>query len=299
MRRRAAFSLLELLVVIGVIGILMGLLLPAVQQVRASAARAACLNNLRQIGLALHNFHDAHDRFPPAPARPAARNDPQAILGWMALALPQMGEEPLYRASAEACRLDRDPLHNPPHRALAAVVRSYVCPADGRLLSPLTDRLGTTAAFGSYVGVASVLPPGAARGLLGVLGNSPGLRLHAITDGLSQTLLVGERPPPDSLQAGWWYAQRLGEFQGFRGPNNALLLGGGTLYLEDPCGSVKVLFGPGRTDNPCDRYHLWSLHQGGANFLFADGSARFLPYAAAPLIPAVVSINGGEMIDLP
>jgi prepilin-type processing-associated H-X9-DG protein/prepilin-type N-terminal cleavage/methylation domain-containing protein len=299
MRSRAAFSLVELLVVIGVIGVLIGLVLPAVQQVRASAARAACLNNLRQLGLALHQFHDAHGQLPPAPARPPSRGDPHAILGWMALILPQVEKEALYRTCAEACRVDRNPLHNPPHHGLTAIVRPYVCPADSRLLTPLTDRFGVTAAFASYVGVAGILPPGATRGLIGALGDSPGIPLLAITDGTSQTVLVGERPPPDSLQAGWWYSRVFGDHQGFRGPNNTLLLGSGTIYLEDPCSGVKVLFGPGRSGNPCDRYHLWSLHPGGANFLFADASARFLTYSAEPLIPALVSINGGEVISLP
>lgn len=295
--RRVGFSLVELLVVIGVIGVLIGLLLPAVQSVRATATRTGCLNNLRQIGLALHHYHDANGRLPPLPPRADDPGDPNGLLSWMALILPQMGEEALYRASVAACMADRNPLHNPPHIGFGTVMRSYVCPQDSRLLSPLTDPYGVQAGFASYVGIAETLPPGAPRGLAGALGALRSIRLADITDGASQTLFAGERPPPDSLQAGWWYSGRWGQqIGGFRGPNGFLVLGAGTIYLHDPCTGVKSIFGPGRTSNPCDRFHLWSLHKGGANFLFADASARFLPYSAEPLLLTLGSIQGGEVV---
>jgi prepilin-type processing-associated H-X9-DG protein len=113
--------------------------------------------------------------------------------------------------------------------------------------------------------------------------------------------MVGERPPPDSLQAGWWYPEYWRYPEGLRGPNNTLIFGTVHLYPDDPteCVAGKRTFGPGRSDNPCDRYHLWSFHPGGANFLFADASARFLPYAAEPLMMALGSRNGGEVVELP
>jgi len=132
-----------------------------------------------------------------------------------------------------------------------------------------------------------------------VLGLFPGIRLSDITEGTSQTLMIGERPPPDSLQAGWWYPGLDAYQQGFRGPNNAIILGSGVFYANDPRLIRSGTFGPGRTDNPCDRYHLWSLHPGGANFLFADGSGRYLPYSAEPLIMALASRSGGEIVELP
>jgi prepilin-type N-terminal cleavage/methylation domain-containing protein/prepilin-type processing-associated H-X9-DG protein len=301
-RDRRGFSLVELLVVIGLLGVLVGLVLPAVQQARASAARVGCLNRLRQVGLALHHFHDAHGRFPPLPVGPKAARDPNALLSWMALLLPQLEQEALYRASAEACRIDAEPLHDPPHVGLAAVVAAYVCPSDGRLLTPHTDRFGVRAAFTSYIGIAGTLPPGARTGLDGVLGGSPGRRLSDVTDGTSQTLMVGERPPPDSLQAGWWYSGIWFYGEGYRGPNNAFFIGNTAKALggaDDGCIIVRATLGPGRTDNPCDRYHLWSLHPGGANFLFADASARFLSYSAEPLMLALGSRSGGEVVELP
>jgi prepilin-type N-terminal cleavage/methylation domain-containing protein/prepilin-type processing-associated H-X9-DG protein len=296
---RAGVTLIEVLVVLGIIGILVGLLLPAINQARASASRLSCQNNLKQLGVALQHYHDLHGRLPPAPPKNPQSPDPSNFLGWMALILPQMDQEPLYQASVEACRADPDLTNNPPHVGFATVVRSYVCPADGRLLSPLTDTYGVTASYTSYIGIDGMLPPGAQRGFPGVLGGKPGIRLGEITDGLSQTLMVGERPPPDSLQAGWWYPGWYGEGIGFRGPNNAIILGGGLLFAGDPCTIIKGTFGPGRTDNPCDRFHLWSLHSSGANFLLADGSVHFYPYTAEPTVVAMGSRNGGEIIDPP
>jgi prepilin-type N-terminal cleavage/methylation domain-containing protein/prepilin-type processing-associated H-X9-DG protein len=296
---RGGFSLVELLVVIGVIGILIGLILPAVQQARESAARARCLNNLKQIGLALHNFHDSHGQFPPLPTRSPPGSDPNAYLGWMALILPEMDQRDLYRVSVQACQLETDTLHDPPHIGLATVVRSYVCPSDWRLWTPLTDEFHVRAAFTSYIGIASLLPPGAKVGLLGILGGSPGCRITDITDGTSLTILVGERPPPDSLQAGWWYPDFNWYCATLRGPNNGMSLGDGRACIESDGCSVKVAAGPGRTDNRCDRLHFWSLHPGGANFLFADGAIHFPSYSGEPLIMALGSRDGGEVVDLP
>lgn len=293
---RPAFSLVELLVVIGLVGTLVGLLLPAVQQARGAAARVSCQNNLKQIGLALHGFHGTHGRFPPAPVAGPSATDPNAHLGWMALILPTMNEGPLYQVSAEACRRAPDPLRDPPHVGLATVVKSYVCPADGRLLAPLTDRSQVRAAFTSYVGNGGGIAPGASRGFSGVLGEVPGIRLAQITDGASQTIMVGERPPPGSLQAGWWYPRLW--LQGDLGPNNFIAFGARSNLPNDGC-VVPKAFGPGRTDNPCDRHHLWSLHAGGANFLFADGSARFLPYTSEPVVYAMLSRNSRDVAGWP
>ena len=299
-QKRTAFSLVELLVVIGIIGILVGLILPAVQQARGAADRVSCLNNLKQIGLALHDFHDTYGQLPPRRVFPGQRTDPNLFLGWMALILPQMEQAALYQVSEQACQLDPDPLHNPPHEGVSD--RPTILPVSRRWTfhdAGVTDRFGVMAAFTDYIGIAGTLPPGAAIGQDGTLGGDRGKRLAEITDGMSQTLMVGERPPPDSLQAGWWYPRFQSYGEGFRGPNNGLIFGGGKVRPNDPCIVQKGTFGPGRTDNPCDRYHLWSLHTGGANFLFVDASARFLPYSAEPLMMALGSRSGSEVVDLP
>jgi prepilin-type processing-associated H-X9-DG protein len=297
---RPAFSLVEFVIVIGLIGLIVGLLLPAVQMVRESAARTGCLNNLRQIGLAVHGYHDLHEHFPRVELSMPPRTDksPTAVLSWMVLILPQMGDEASYEAGEAACRLDLDPLHNPPHTGLATVVRAYVCPDDSRLLAPLTDRDGVEAAFTSYIAIGG----GAALGQPfqpGVFEDDQGIRLTFVTDGTSNTIMVGERPPPASLQAGWWYPSYHAWTPGNHGPNTVLYFGGGKLFPHDGCVNGKNTFGPGRVDNPCDRFHLWSLHPAGANFLFADASARFLGYSAEPLMVPLASRSGGEDVVFP
>src|SRR5947209_3076641 len=127
-RKRAAIAMIELLVVLAIIGILLGILLPAVQAVRSASARTGCANTLKQVGVALHSFHDAHGRLPRLPKR--ARDDPNRRLGWMALILPHMGENGLYQVSLRACQADLNPLHNPPHSGLSTVVPGYVCNAE-------------------------------------------------------------------------------------------------------------------------------------------------------------------------
>lgn len=296
---RAGSSLIELLVVIGIIGILVGIILPAVQQMRGAAVRMSCANNLRQIGLALQNYHSSYSRLPPARSDPLTGRDPNALLGWMALILPQMEEESLYSLCQQACQMDPNPMHNPPHVGFGSVVKPYVCPSDGRLLVPLTDRFSLTATYTSYIGFGGALPQNSDRILPGVFSRAPGIRLTDILDGTSNTVMVGERPPPETLDAGWWYPVFVADGNGLRGPNNFLLVGGIKYFSQDPCVGGRGTFGPGRLENPCDRFHVWSQHTGGANFLFADGSTRYLSYSAEPLLVALVSIAGREPVEVP
>src|SRR5262245_64008042 len=112
--RRGA-TLLELLVVVSILGLLMSLLLPAVQNVRQTAARTKCANNLREIGLALHHAHSRHGRLPPfGPFRPLI-NDSNSVLTWQALILPEMGHDPLWKISEAAVRVQWISHKNPPH----------------------------------------------------------------------------------------------------------------------------------------------------------------------------------------
>jgi prepilin-type processing-associated H-X9-DG protein len=297
--RRNAVTLVEVLVVIGVIGVLLGLLLPAVQQVRSAAARATCQDRLKQLGTALHQFHAAHGQFPPMPTpKPFRSPDPNALLSWMALVLPELEQANLYSVSDRACRLDQNPLNNPPHVGFATAVAVFVCPSDGRY-SPQTDQFGRTAGYTSYVGVLGGFDSTRHRMGSGVLAG-PVSRLTDVSDGTSQTVMVGERPPPDTLQAGWWYPALVGALKGHQGPNNLLGVGDYHSQAEDrECSRVNHRYGPGMPNNPCDRYHFWSLHSGGANWLFTDGSVRFLTYSAAAILPALATRAGGEVVVVP
>jgi prepilin-type processing-associated H-X9-DG protein len=120
--------------------------------------------------------------------------------------------------------------------------------------------------------------------------------MSQITDGSSQTLMVGERPPSAHLDSGWWYASHWSAYaHDFILPVEMLMESNECV----PWQHGRFVFGPGRVDNQCDMYHFWSLHGGGANFAFADGSVRFINYSAAPLMPALASRDGGEAMSLP
>jgi prepilin-type N-terminal cleavage/methylation domain-containing protein len=290
-RPRGAFSLVELLVVIGVLGLLASLLVPAVQRVRAAAARVACANNLRQIGLACQHYVEVEGTLPAAYVNDR-RTGRFALLNWPVLLLPYIEQEPLWRQTLEAYRADWYPYHNPPHVGLATVIRLYACPADGRLTAPITDDQGNTAAYGSYLGVA-----GGTRAD-GAMRRQRGVRLAEITDGTSQTLLVGERPPRGRLRLGSWYTS-------VAAVDSSAVWREALPYMHvfeaGDIGSClgPFQFGPGRLENQCDYYHFWSLHHGGANFLVADGSVHFLSYAAAPLMIPLATRAGGEAVTVP
>ncbi|VTS07618.1 DUF1559 domain-containing protein [Tuwongella immobilis] len=295
--QRLGFTLIELLVVLGLIGLLVGLALPAIQKVRASADRLSCQNHLKQIGLALHHYHSRYAVLPPRIHSKTLENDPNRVLGWMALILPDMDEGAAWSTAEAACRITKDPLVSPPHTVMHHVVKSYVCPSDARLLRPYTDAWNHTATFVSYVGVDGVVLEGKHTGLPGVLGFESGVTFASITDGLAQTLLVVERPPPASLVAGWWYPSYMGDAFGASGPNNAITFGIEADHPNEPCDGLGRVFGPGRLDNPCDRFHTWSLHPGGANFLFCDGSVRYLTYQADRMVRFAGTRAGGEAVQ--
>jgi prepilin-type processing-associated H-X9-DG protein len=151
---------------------------------------------------------------------------------------------------------------------------------------------------GSFVGSAVIIEDGGntVRAAAGVFGAAPGNRLTDITDGTSQTLMVAERPPPNTFSAGFWYGRHNDEVNS--GPDEMMRYGQ-PWPMSDGCRSAGYHFGPGRVDNPCDRNHFWSLHRGGANFLFADGSVHFMGYSADSVMPALSTRAGGEVSEIP
>jgi prepilin-type N-terminal cleavage/methylation domain-containing protein/prepilin-type processing-associated H-X9-DG protein len=290
---RRGFTLLELLVVIAIIGVLIGLLVPAVQRVREAAARADCGNRLRQIGLALHGYHDANRALPPA-VRGQSADFP--FLSWHARILPFVEQGALWQQTREAFAQQPDFSIVPPHVGLGTPLPVYSCPTNP-LTSAFIQPENVTVAFTTYLAVAGTNQSAHD----GVLYFDSNVRLGEIRDGTSNTLMVGERLPNAELRFGWWYA---GVGQNLNGSADMLL---GVLESRDPAcfrtptcqTSHPYPFGPGSVKNPCDIFHFWSLHTGGANFLFADGSVHFLSYSAAPLMPALATRAGGEVVSVP
>jgi prepilin-type processing-associated H-X9-DG protein len=296
MTRQRGATLTDTLVVVGIVASLLALALPAIQRVRGAADRTACQSQLRQVGQALHLFHGDHGRFGLSGSLlPGSRF---RNLSWLATLLPYVDEKALFLQAEQAAQHAsnvQDLLNFP---TMQAVVRLYVCPTDSRLRSAQTDAWGTTAALISYLGSSG----GMTSDLRGYRGAVPGVKLEEILDGASTTIAVGERPPPDSWQAGWWYPNIHMHHVGNRGPHIIMVVGVTGAIVGSGASDCRATFratGPGRTSNPCDRFHFWSLHGGGSNFLFVDGSVRFLAYSADPILPALISINGGENVTLP
>jgi prepilin-type N-terminal cleavage/methylation domain-containing protein/prepilin-type processing-associated H-X9-DG protein len=289
--RRFAFSLIEVLVVVALIAVLIGLVLPAVQKVRAAASRIQCANNLKQIGLALHQYHETHAVFPPGVAskRPG---EPFPRMTWLTRLLPNLDMERLWRATTAAYDYLPFPFQNPPHLGLGLPVPVFGCPADPRVRQPQSTHRNRVAALTSYIGVLGT----AYDQPDGVLFVDSRARFTDIADGMSQTLMAGERPPSADCWFGWWYA---GFGQAGTGSGD-MLLGvrerniGGPYVANCPRGPYR--FVPGNINEQCDLFHFWSPHSGGANFLFADASDHFLHYSSDPIMPALATRAGAEAV---
>jgi prepilin-type N-terminal cleavage/methylation domain-containing protein/prepilin-type processing-associated H-X9-DG protein len=292
--REAAFTLIELLVVIAIIGVLIGLTLSAVQAARQAALRTQCTSNLRQIGLGLHGYHDGQGSLPPGCSfRDGA--DPNPHMSWLTRLLPQIEQDALWRQALIA--FEEEPFFEKgPHLpVLGTVIAVYSCPADTRTLQswPIRGLAGEMRiAFTAYVGNG-----GTDRTHMdGLFFLDSRIRLTDIKDGTSNTLAVGERPPSGDHRLGWWYA---GWGQAKDG-SAEMLLGTREVNVSRPgCPPGPYGFAPGRVPEICDAFHFWSLHSGGANFLFADGSVHFLAYSADPRMPALGTRSGGEAVELP
>lgn len=264
---RTAFTLVELLVVIAIIGLLIGLLLPAVQKVRESAARTQCQNNLKQIGLACHNYHDAFKSLPPGYLASGVSGTSPGW-GWGAFLLPYIEQNGLHSTFDFT-----QPVENYP--GIQVTLKMYVCPSDQYPSGPFvvsgTSALAGPSSYAACVGgdESDVM---AATGL-GVFYRNSKVRLAEIRDGTSNTLMIGERA--------WGNAN--GIWAG--AINNGLLVRG--IYNPNPPGGAASLPAPtlvlahahlnnarNHPDGGLDDFS--SNHPSGSNFVYADGSVHYI-----------------------
>ncbi len=281
--RRVGFTLIELLVVIAIIAILVALLLPAVQQAREAARRSSCKNNLKQIGLALHNYHDTHNVFPPGwlqPHNPDIDGEFGERWGFSVFLLPTLEQSALYDALRVSAPAEPIPLANDPRLASAPSV--FLCPSDpgGDRNESYPDQQGNFYPKSNYPGVhgrgeeVSI----AISGGNGLFGKASRIRMADITDGTSQTFAVGER---DARSRGQGAFGELGDpFRHAAVWVRAMPRPGSitptTQHGRSTTGICTDLPGSTRVLNGSSSRAFGSAHQGGAHFLFADGSLRFI-----------------------
>ncbi|HVS39456.1 MAG TPA: DUF1559 domain-containing protein [Gemmataceae bacterium] len=340
---RQAFTLIELLVVIAIIAILIGLLLPAVQKIREVAARMTCGNNLKQIGLALHNYHDTNSALPSGyidgdtNSASTPNNDVGPGWGWATMILPFIEQGNLYNQ----INLNQGVGQGSNIAVCQTPLKMYQCPSDGnQQVMPIYDSSFSNPiamlAHGNYVGCNGWVEcfanaggnynpssdGGAAMdGDVGGTGQSGNgafyrnshTRLTDVTDGLTNTIIVGERCGAHSPTT-WTGAVTGGRVPAwmcttpwtnpYTPPAQAPNTGNGTAYDNADFDEALVLGHGNATHLPCADQPFWdpdtfySMHTGnGANFLFGDGSVHFLnrnidPYTYQHLC----TIAGGEPV---
>ena len=295
LRAQRAFTLIELLVVIAIIAILIGLLLPAVQRVRETAARAKCENNLKQIGIALHAYHDTNSKFPSGWY--GNWSSLQYTTAFVQI-LPYLEQTSLSAQTQTWLTANPGYPWQAANPSIAFIMPMYICPSNPlpTTVSAASAGLNTPVALTSYLGCAGTSSGNPLSGD-GVLYCNSTVRILDISDGTSNTILVGERPASADLQYGWWpgaYGTGYGDGDCVLGARDVALA---TNAFGAPASNVGLR--PGNPTNQGDAAHWWSAHTGGANFLFADGSTHFLPYSADSILPALCTRAGGEVFTMP
>jgi prepilin-type N-terminal cleavage/methylation domain-containing protein/prepilin-type processing-associated H-X9-DG protein len=268
-RRRRGFTLIELLVVIAIIGILIGLLVPAVQKVREAAALVQCANNLKQIGLASHGYHDFNKCFPPGYLATASYPDTTPGWGWGAFILSYLEQDTVYRQINFGLPVETQPV-------IQTILPVFICPSDSPPLSPfsVTDAAMTTvcqAAPSSYAATVGNDPCEVdAPSGNGIFFRNSRVRLVDIKDGTSQTTMAGDRA----------WNQTMGIWAG--APNGAVTRAGPENVWPNALGAAQALILVHNnwinisTDADGGLDDFSSNHTGGVNLLFADGSVHFL-----------------------
>ncbi len=294
------FTLIELLVVIAIIAILIALLLPAVQQAREAARRTQCKNNMKQLGLALHNYHDVHTAFPSGwiavdpVTRQQTAHDGLNGAGWGTMILPYLDQSQLYNRFNANLAI-HDPVNVP---FINNVLPAWQCPSDpkpdrweieeegspGTILAELPTAnyigvFGTEALDGceNAPGTAPVAGNGQCRGD-GIFYHNSRVRMRDITDGTTNTFIVGERRT--NTQRGWfstWPGMVAEGEEAFQ-----RILGSADHVPNDPVAHLDDFSSP---------------HEGGAQFVLGDGSCRFISENIDHgLYQSLATIQGGEVV---
>jgi prepilin-type N-terminal cleavage/methylation domain-containing protein len=297
LRSRLGFTLIELLVVIAIIAILIGLLLPAVQKVREAAARMQCSNNLKQLAISLHSYHDVQNRFPGYwPAGTPTTNLLRYTPNWTFQLLPYIEQDNVYKQPFTTVTEFRAMVR-------PQVIKTFLCPSVGGGMDTYVS--GTTViALTHYHGITGRQRSEAStigdQGLIGVWPSTNKITMTSITDGTSNTIAFGERPPVPQKDYGWVAgAPDLDSLMWARYTSTDVTSGLGT---TDPVTGAACTFpyffqAPHSPPNRCDGYHMWSYHTGGGSFALADGSVRFFSYAAGPTTLIQMSTRaGGEVV---
>jgi prepilin-type N-terminal cleavage/methylation domain-containing protein len=283
---RPGFSIVEVLVTIGVIGMLLALLLPAVADSREAARRTQCANHLKQIGLALHNYHDSHQIFPPGAL---FSNE----LSWHVLILPQMDQAVLYsQFNFNEGQYWSPEVNNKNNPHGLSRVDSYLCPS-GRVeqsqtsLDSVDGNKSWTTHYYGIMGPRGETPDGGEYRLRsgfgpfgdqGLLSADSGKKHADVTDGSSNTFVVGEISWNDANSYRTWV----------RGVNGNPISG---------CKNVRTSIGQTFFDNGAgfNDISLGSEHRGGTHVLMGDGAVRFLADTIDLITyKAAASIDGGE-----
>jgi prepilin-type N-terminal cleavage/methylation domain-containing protein len=311
--RKNAFTLIELLVVIAIIAVLIALLLPAVQQAREAARRSQCKNNLKQLGLALHNYHDTANVFPPCMwwygmNYPGGSTSMINTMGpsWIHSILPNLDQGNLYMLSNFSLPLNQGT--NP--QVISRTIPSLLCPSDSNAHSgnPYTDQTGFPMARGCYaasgyaVANALALWNSVASSDRGLMGYSSRTRMADVTDGTSNSVASWEVRAGTNQgdPRGVWASGRVGG--GMIGacvnPINGGSQTGDCYGINSGNSNGDDIYSSQAIDNPAvgmGGYNSGegqagpkSLHVGGVHALLADGSVRFISQ----------NLNGATMRNL-
>ena len=311
MSRRCGFTLAELLVVIAIIAVLIGLLLPAVQKVRAAVNRMVCTNHLRQIALAAHNYHDVCGQFPSAGHFTVEVNRvPTGGTNLWVQLFPYIDQDNLYKQWDD--KDNRNNVVGGRNATTAQVIKLLICPSDSlpETVVENTATVGPPWSRGGFYGMSSYGGSAGTRSVPIVDVSQDGLffidssvRIEDITDGASNTFLFGERyhrdpeydlRQPDVLSGVAPIAQ-IGKWAVVAGAPG--IMGNITLHSAVPINYRMPSDGGALEVN--NRFAAFgSGHPGGANFAFADGHVRFLRETTSPSVLRALSTRaGGEPVS--